>query len=224
MSAESRTPRSAKKAAPSAPSLASDAPPAIGGGTASTGNAGASGREGGASGSTPASCTRKHGRSRRHAGRASAKRGADDSTTGEFGHESTLPSVEGTSIPETPARIALDLLRAGESELRVRAVLTHRNLAAPVIDDAIEQAYAQMRASWTERGAREKMALALEQRARIVAEAMASSDWRVALSAMEQREKLLGLTGPDALEQAATNLLELLRLATETGNLTDSAD
>lgn len=130
--------------------------------------------------------------------------------------------MEGTSLPETPARLALDLFRAGESELRVRAVLVHRNLTPAVVDDAVEQAYALMRTTWTERGAREKMALALEQRARIVAEAMASSDWRVALSAMEQREKLLGLTGPDALEQAATNLLDLLRLATDTGNLTDA--
>lgn len=106
--------------------------------------------------------------------------------------------------------------------MRIRTILEGQSLPGAVVDEAIEQAYLLMRTSWTARGAREKMALALEQRARIVAEAMASSDWRVALSAMEQREKLLGLTGPDAMEQAATNLLDLLRLATESGNLTDA--
>lgn len=216
MTSESRSPRPSKKtAAPSAP-IASPASSASGSPSASTSASPPAP-------STPGGGSRKSPRTRRNAGRAcgggaALGGGAPPSCPGE----TLVPSVEGTSVPETPARLALDLLRAGESELRVRAVLTHRHLSTPVIDDAIEQAYALMRGSWTARGAREKMALALEQRARIVAEAMASSDWRVALAAMEQREKLLGLTGPDALEQAATNLLDLLRLATDTGNLTDA--
>ena len=66
------------------------------------------------------------------------------------------------------------------------------------------------------------MALALEQRSRIAASATDAGDLRIALAALEQRDKLQGLSGPEALgaSEAMESILHLVQLASSSNNLT----
>lgn len=127
--------------------------------------------------------------------------------------------------PTSPLNSALALLSSGHSDLSaVKFLREGHNLSLEQAQAALEGAYEQLTGSHR-RSTEQKMALALEQRMKIVAAAFDSQDYRIALSAMEQREKLLGLTGPEALggNEFAANLLQLLDTAARSGNLTDRA-
>lgn len=137
------------------------------------------------------------------------------------------PRPGGQTTKLSSVELALELISTGHTEISAIAKLRNTcNISLEQAQAALEEAYQKIEATHASRTPSQQMALALEQRGHIIASAFDSSDHRIALSAMEQREKLLGLSGPDALQEntAASNLLQLMELAINSGSDNNTED
>jgi len=140
-----------------------------------------------------------------------------DSGGGDNGKRARVPKPERESetrdarAPGAPG--AIGWLRAGCSpSLAAERAAAEFGVDGSAALGMVAAAVAELAgALWT--GGREgRLALAVEQRERVLAEAMGSGDWKLALAALESREKLMGLFG-DAPSTGAETLLDLLRNA-----------
>ncbi len=158
-------------------------------------------------------------------GRATSKKyQADGDEYTKFQASEILPPESAEPKP-TPLASAMALLSSGHSDISaVNHLRNGHGLSLERAQAVIEAAYEKITVS-QKRAPEQKMAIAIEQRMKVVAAAMDREDYRTALAAMEQREKLLGLTGPEALSgnEFASTLLNLMELAARTGNLTEQA-
>lgn len=74
----------------------------------------------------------------------------------------------------------------------------------------LDKTYAKLEDLHAERSNRQRLALAVEQRNAILERALANDDARIALSAMDSRDKLLAPASDDA-STTPTTLIDLLR-------------
>lgn len=119
----------------------------------------------------------------------------------------------------TPLEMAVDFLSSGCSDMVAgRKICEAHGICMEQAQAVIESAYKKITEGHS-RAPEHKLALALEQRSKIVAAAFENEDYRTALAAMEQREKLLGLGQMQDLQgaQAATTLLALMEAAVKSG-------
>lgn len=140
----------------------------------------------------------------------------------ELGIDGAIIAEEPSEPEYTPEESAYALLAAGHSDISAqRHLCSGHHLTPAQARTAIEAAYAQMQGA-LERPLMQRMALALEQRSRIAASATDAGDLRIALAALEQRDKLQGLSGPEALgaSEAMESILHLVQLASSSNNLT----
>ncbi|MBN2713080.1 MAG: hypothetical protein JXR97_11715 [Planctomycetes bacterium] len=105
-------------------------------------------------------------------------------------------------------------LRQGKSDLEALVLLKDEFcIRGAFARKALDRAHENINASHTQRTAADRLALAVEQRETIICKAMENSDYRVALSAMDSRDKLLQL-GDTAVNSALPqSLLDLIELA-----------
>jgi hypothetical protein len=132
--------------------------------------------------------------------------------------------VEASVTVRDGAEVALECLRRGMSEERILSVLRREHGMRPTqAANWLERAYETLRGLHERRAPIAKLARAVEQREHIVEKALANNDYRIALSAIESRDKILGLGDSDltAEDQAARSLLQLAELARNSANMTD---
>jgi len=141
---------------------------------------------------------------RAHAAKRVPKRDPDTATTANC-------QLSTVNCQETREPGAIGWLRSGCSPSRAaERVAAESGVDESAAREMVASAVSELAgALWT--GGREgRLAVAVEQRERVLAEAMASGDLKLALAAMESREKLMGLYG-DAPSGGAETLLDLLR-------------
>lgn len=116
-----------------------------------------------------------------------------------------IDSSSANDVDEESAPV-LDRLRAGWSGTRFAARGESTEWEAALAELAARQAAVSMAA---------RLALAVEQREWIASRALRAEDWRVALSALDARDKLLGLSDGDVVadQSAAASLVGLAELA-----------
>lgn len=123
------------------------------------------------------------------------------------------PSVSARAAWGPATKRAYEKLVLGLGDLDALQTLCDENgFTREQADAALEQAYRVMAEHLGRRNRDELLARAVLQRERIASRALDESDYRVALSAMDSRDKLLSLSRGENV-QAAQTLLELLERA-----------
>lgn len=168
----------------------------------------------------PAESRRTDSASHEAAMSSPSKSDADLNTESTVRHKktTTLPEVK----PETNITALRDSVReaviAGEDTWSIATRLIDENgMSRPAAQRLIRNTIKELEKAFVRAPSLdEHLAVSVAQRNRIVREALAAEDYRIALSALDGRDKLLGLFGRDLTEtERADSLVELIRRAAE---------
>lgn len=145
---------------------------------------------------------------------SSASRTAPSDETADRAAPDAEPEAVTVTDTESAIAAALDLLRRGCSDLRVLDELRrHSRFGEARARSCLAKAYARLADEHATRSPRERLSLAVEQRNAIIEAAMQNADHRIALSALDQRDKLLGLASLNTDDDAPATLIDLIRKA-----------
>lgn len=149
---------------------------------------------------------------------ASAPEASD--LTNDLGEDATAPRKNISRSAGLDS--ALSHLQGGMSDLEILRSLRETLGCAPVqARRYLERAYAELTKHAAVRTRSEQRARAIEQRERIIQTAMANEDFRIALSALDSRDKILGVADEENEDALTRTLLDIANLARGGKNLTE---